>query len=105
MELEKQEINKREEDWFKKKVELEMMLEEKQAEHEMFKPQAVKLQKYTITTSKGDCKDWVRFWNQFVVEVNSSKISESVMFNYLLDRIAYLVYHTLQRDILEQRRF
>jgi len=76
VELEKQETNKREEDWFKKKVELEMMLEEKGAEHEMSKPQAVKLQKYTIATFKGDCKDWVGFWNQFVVEVDTSKISE-----------------------------
>jgi len=31
VESEKQETNKREEDWFKKKVELEMMLQEKQA--------------------------------------------------------------------------
>ena len=53
-----------------------MMLEEKRVEHDMSKPQAVKLQKYTIATFKGDCKDWVGFWNQFVVEVDSSKISE-----------------------------
>ena len=87
VELEKQETNKREEDWFKKKVELEMMLEEKRAEHEMSKPQAVKLQKYTITPFKGDCKDWVRFWNQFVVEVDSSKISEISKFHYLLELV------------------
>ena len=89
VELEKQETNKREEDWFKKKVELEMMLEEKRAEHEMSKPQAVKLQKYTITPFKGDCKDWVKFWNQFVVEVDSSKICVSTQ-----TEIPYLT-HTL----------
>ena len=87
VELEKQEKNKREEDWFKKKVELQMMLEEKRAKHEMSKPQAVKLQKYTITSFKGDCKDWVRFWNQYVVEVDSSKISEISMFHYLLELV------------------
>ena len=43
VELENQETNKREEDWFEKKLELEMMFEEKRAEHEMSKPQAVKL--------------------------------------------------------------
>ena len=87
VESEKQETNKRKEHWFKKKVELEMMLEEKRAEHEMSKPQAVKLQKYTITLFKRDCKDWVRFWNQFVVKVDSSKISEISKFNYLLELV------------------
>ena len=52
-ELEKHELHRREEDWFKKKLE----------------------QKYTITP----------FWNQFVVEVDSSKISEISKFNYLLE--------------------
>ena len=47
----------------------------------------MKLQKYTITPFKGDCKDWVRFWNQFVVEVDSSKISEIGKFNYLLELV------------------
>ena len=53
----------------------------------MSKPQAVKLQKYTITPFKGDCKDWVRFWNHFTVEVDSSKISEISKFNYLLELV------------------
>ena len=44
----------------------------------MAKPQAVKLQKYTISPFKGDCKDWFQFWNQFVVEVDNSKISEKI---------------------------
>ena len=34
-ELEKRELHKREEDWFKKKLELEMELEKKKAEQEM----------------------------------------------------------------------
>ena len=71
-----QELHRRKEDWFKKKIELQMELEKKKAEQEAAKPQAVKLQKYTITPFHGDCKDWLRFWNQFVVEVDSSKISE-----------------------------
>ena len=47
----------------------------------------VKLQKYTITPFKGDCKDWVRFWKRFVVEVDGSKISEISKFNYLLELV------------------
>ena len=85
--LETQELHRREEDWFKKKIELEMELEKKKAEQEAAKPQAVKLQKYTITPFHGDCKDWLRFWNQFVVEVDSSKISEISKFNYLLELV------------------
>ena len=86
-ELEIRELHKREEDWFKNKLELEMELEKKKAEQEMAKPQAVKLQKYTITPFQGDCKDWLRFWNQFIVEVDSSKISEISKFNYLLELV------------------
>ena len=85
--LEKKEIHKREEDWFHKKFELEMALEEKKATQKISKPQAVKLQKYTITPFKGDCKDWLRFWNQFVVEVDSTNISEISKFNYLLELV------------------
>ena len=72
---------------FKKKLELEMELTKKKAEEEMAKPQAVKLQKYTITPFKGDCKDWLRFWNQFVVEEDGSKISEISKFNYSLELV------------------
>ena len=43
---------------------------------EMSKPQALKLQKYSITPFKGDYKEWFRFWNQFVVDVDKSKISK-----------------------------
>ena len=49
------------------------------------KPQSVKLQKYTITPFEGDYKDWIRFWNQFSVEVDGSSISEISKFNYLLE--------------------
>ena len=61
--LDKKETHKREEDWFHKKFEWEMALEEKKATQIIGKPQAVKLQKYTIIPFKGDCKDWLRFWN------------------------------------------
>ena len=64
-----------------------MELEKKKAEQEAAKPQAVKLHKYTISPFKGDCKDRLRFWNQFVVEVNNSKISEISKFNYLLELV------------------
>ena len=36
--------------------------------------QSVKLQRYTITPFHGDYNDWIRFWNQFEVEVDSAKI-------------------------------
>ena len=51
------------------------------------KPQRVKLQKYTIMPFKGDYKDWIRFWNQFSVEVDRSTISEISKFNYLLELV------------------
>ena len=83
--LEKQELHKKE-DWFNKKFELELALDAKKAAQEMSKPQAVKLQKYlpVITPFNGDYKDWLRFWNQFVVEVDNSKVSEISKFEYLL---------------------
>ena len=84
--LEKKEIHKRE-DWFHKKFELEIALEEKKVMQKISKPQAVKLQKYTITPFKGDCKDWLRFGNQFVVEVDGTIISEISKFNYLLELV------------------
>ena len=85
--LEKQELHKKEEDWFNKTFELELALDAKKAAQEMSKPQAVNLQKYSITPFKGDYKDWLRFWNQFLVEVDNSKISEISKFNYLLELV------------------
>ena len=51
------------------------------------KPQVVKLRKYMKTAFKGDCKVWLQFWNQFVVEVESTNISEISKFNYLLELV------------------
>ena len=76
-ELAKRELHQREDDFFKNKLELGR----KKAEEEMARPQAVKLQKYTIIPFKGDCKDWLRFWNRYVVEVDSLKISKMSKFN------------------------
>lgn len=39
------------------------------------------------TAFKGDCKVWLQFWNQFVVEVESTNISEISKFNYLLELV------------------
>ena len=50
-------------------------------------PQSVKLQKYTITPFRGDFKDWLRFWNQFTVEIDNSCIAEISKFNYLLELV------------------
>ena len=48
----------------------------------------MKLQKYTITPFKGEYKDWLRFWNQFTVEVDGSGISNISKFNYLLELVS-----------------
>ena len=77
----------REEQWFNKKLELEMEMAKKRMEKEKAKPQSVKLQKYTITPFKGDYKDWLRFWNQFLIEVDGSSIAEISKFNYLLELV------------------
>lgn len=92
--------NQREEEWYSKKLEFEKLqlqrMEEAKAGKNTTAPQAVKLQKYTITPFSGDDKDWLRFWNQFTVEVDGSGISEISKFNYLLE----LVKGKLKEDIL-----
>ena len=40
--------------------------------------QTVKLQKYTITPFEGHCKHQIRFWNQFTVKIDGSKIYKEV---------------------------
>ena len=86
----------REEEWHKRKLELELEAVKKCTEEEQTKPQAVKLQRYTITPFKGDYKDWLHFWNQFTVEVDGSSISEISKFNYLME----LVVGKPKEDIL-----
>ena len=86
----------REEEWYKRKLELELEAVKKCTEEEQTKPQAVKLQRYTITPFKGDYKDWLHFWNQFAVEVDGSSISEISKFNYLME----LVVGMPKKDIL-----
>ena len=51
------------------------------------KPQAAKLQRHTITPFQGNYKDWLRFWNQFSVEVDGSSMAEISKFNYLLELV------------------
>ena len=51
------------------------------------KPTAVKLQRYTISPFKGDYLDWIRFWNQFKIEVDQSGLAEISKFNYLLELV------------------
>eukprot|EP00794_Sanderia_malayensis_P010114 gene10114-11147_t len=77
----------REEEWCRKKLELEAEAVAKRRHEEKVKAQSVKLQKYTITPFKGEYKDWLRFWNQFTVEVDGSGISEISKFNYLLELV------------------
>ena len=77
----------RKEEWYKKKLEMELEMARKKTEEMQVRPQSVKLQKYTITPFKGDYKDWLRFWNQFVVEVDGSSIAGISKFNYLLELV------------------
>ena len=80
-----------EEEWLKKKLELHKQTKESCAEAENNQQKksqpSVKLQKYTITPFSGDYKDWLRFWNQFTVEVDESTISEISKFHYLLELV------------------
>ena len=43
----------------------------------------VKLPKLTITKFKGTSLDWMRFWNQFTAEIDSTKIAGVSKFSYL----------------------
>ncbi len=82
----------KEQEWYMQKMEMEKQI---QASHSgvtqetVARPstQSVKLQKYTITPFYGDYKDWLRFWNQFMVEVDRSGIAEISKFNYLLELV------------------
>ena len=56
----------------------------------------VQFQRYTITPFRGDFKYWLRFWNQFSVEIDKSYISKISKFNYLLE----LVRNKPRDDIL-----
>ena len=78
-------IQKREEEWYKRKLEMAAEATKKRDEAEKSRQQSVKLQKYIITPFNGAYKDWLRFWNQFTVEVDGSSISEISKFNYLLE--------------------
>ena len=78
-----------EEEWLKKKLELQ-----KQSEttgHSLSPisgtTSTVKLEKYTITPFKRDYMDWLRFWNQFTVEVDETKILDMSKFHYLLELV------------------
>ena len=86
----------REEEWYMRKLDFEKQIGESQAEyagggytgkHATSSTQSVKLQRYTITPFSGNYKDWLRFWNQFIVEVDGSSISEISKFNYLLELV------------------
>lgn len=83
----------REEEWYLRKLDLEKQLRESKdvgagkEKTETSPGQSVKLQKYTITPFTSEYKDWLRFWNQFTVEVDSSSIAEISKFNYLLELV------------------
>ena len=86
----------REEEWHKRNWNLNWRKLRSALRKNQTKPQAVKLQRYTITPFNGEYKDWLRFWNQFTVEVDGSSISEISKFNYLME----LVVGKPKEDIL-----
>ena len=59
----------------------------KKMEKERAKLKPVKLQKYTIAPFKGDYKDWLRFWNQFIIEIDGFSTEEISKFNYQLELV------------------
>ena len=73
------------EEWLQRRLEIETKSTKQVLQGDNNTPQTAKLQKYTITSFSGDYKDWVRFWNQFSVEVVRSTINEISKFNYLLE--------------------
>ena len=54
-------------------------------ENEAKEAQVLKVQKYTMTPFRGDHKDWVRFLNRFLVEVDGSNIAKVSKLIYLLE--------------------
>ena len=85
-ELEKSKLcdQQQKEEWYKRRLELDLEMTRKKMEEVQVRPQSIKLEKYTITLFKGDFKDWSRFWNQFMVTVDGSSIASISKFNYLL---------------------
>jgi len=100
---------KLEEVWMQKKLQRECESMQQNREDEARKSQVVKLQKYKITPFRGDQKDWLRFWNQFSVELDGSNIAEVSKFNYLLElvqekqRTTSLNFHMHQRGTKRQK--
>ena len=57
-----------------------------------------------ITPFSGHYKDWLRFWNQFTVEVDGAAISEISKFNYLLELVKAMQKKT-SSDCRTQRMY
>ena len=76
---------KLEEEWIQKKLQMERESMQQIREDEAKEAQVLKVQKYTMTLFRGDHKDWLRFWNQFSVEVDSSNIAKVSKLIYLLE--------------------
>ena len=47
----------------------------------------VKLQRLQISPFTGDIIDFMRFWSQFSVEIDKSKLNDISKFNYLLELV------------------
>ena len=76
-----------EEEWYLRKLKMKETFSKSLGNGNEVTQQSVNLQKYTITKFNGDYKDWLRFWNQFTVEVDNSNISNISKFNYLLELV------------------
>ena len=67
----------------RKRLECEKKLTEEQTKQERDKEIKVKLPKLEITTFNGTHLDWVRFWSQYEVEIDKSKLPAVTKFSYL----------------------
>ena len=82
----------REQEWYVQKMDMEKQIQANLSGIMQETPaqpstQSVKLQKYTITPFYGESKDWLRLWNQFMVELDGPGIDEISKFNYLLELV------------------
>ena len=71
----------------RKRLEYKKKLTEEQTKQERDKEIKVKLPKLEITKFNGTHLDWVRFWSQYEVEIDKSKLPAVTKFSYLKELV------------------
>ena len=70
-----------EEEKLQQKLKYEKKINEGQTKQEQ--KGNTKLPKLVITKFKGTYTDWIRFWNQFVTEIDKTDVAQVTKFSYL----------------------